>query len=728
MVMPLDRCLLPGPLRSARPPPRLAVGFLLLLCFLALLPPPLSALFLSALSSGDPAAVAASSVPGGAGGTGEASAAHPAAPPSPQEPGGAVDSQRVDEISQNSPTSESRPVGDDFNLEDDHVADPEAPIGGADTPPVPLEKRLHVARLLLEGSEAYAESFSTSDDETTYNPSNSRELPVFPQTKSTTAAFSLPVDRTKVKAMGSTVAGGSTSEEFEEHRVDLTVDHRAETPLSVLTRAPPAFGAGKPAKNRRDRDAAQASDPEGAKAPAPHDKKTEPRAGSADAAARKDEEKADGVKKAGGGAGRKLSGSDSTTADAETLSDREAGRASSKLAPQARFRRPSEALKSLITRQGTHEWPGEKEEFEQSYPFNTPIEIRSTRKGGTLTIRLEGILGSGGQGVVIEARDVNTGQGMALKVFRIRPDQRRDERKDEMILRRRVQSELAIWAYVPPRMEPRQWSDAAHLVIPFDVVEPVVPARTPALNRTRYATHWIMMDLFTGDMSQMTKILTGPPSVKLEVTEQMFLANMRLHDMGLVHSDIKMPNYFISADGRIFLGDHSLASPTGDNVPCMSGTLRYLPPENMKCISDGRRRIMTTERKDVWALGVALYMLWCNQQYPYEMGELWSKDLFVRTARAHADELDLTLCDGHATIPILGLLRVMLTPNAGRRPTLREIHKFHPIFAHPRSPPLQRRSLFSLLREVQDRNGSDLSPRSAAPPVQPAYTGLKDGQ
>lgn len=34
---------------------------------------------------------------------------------------------------------------------------------------------------------------------------------------------------------------------------------------------------------------------------------------------------------------------------------------------------------------------------------------------------------------------------------------------------------------------------------------------------------------------------------------------MRLHDLGLVHSDVKLANYFIGMDGRIFLGDHSLA-------------------------------------------------------------------------------------------------------------------------------------------------------------------------
>lgn len=32
-----------------------------------------------------------------------------------------------------------------------------------------------------------------------------------------------------------------------------------------------------------------------------------------------------------------------------------------------------------------------------------------------------------------------------------------------------------------------------------------------------------------------------------------------MHDMGMVHSDIKTQNFFVKFDGRIFLGDYSLA-------------------------------------------------------------------------------------------------------------------------------------------------------------------------
>ena len=36
-------------------------------------------------------------------------------------------------------------------------------------------------------------------------------------------------------------------------------------------------------------------------------------------------------------------------------------------------------------------------------------------------------------------------------------------------------------------------------------------------------------------------------------------AVVRMHDIGLVHSDIKSQNFFVKKDGRVFLGDYSLA-------------------------------------------------------------------------------------------------------------------------------------------------------------------------
>lgn len=373
---------------------------------------------------------------------------------------------------------------------------------------------------------------------------------------------------------------------------------------------------------------------------------------------------------------------------------------------EASFKKPSDALKNLVARQDAGEWQHERDSFERHYPFKKPLLIRSTTTGRIFEIAFDSVLGAGGQGVVFAATIISEGTGVALKIFRIRPDQRRDDGREEGMLRRRVQSELNVWDFIPGGLSPREWSEFAHLVIPLDVVQPLKMHKAPPRHEVRYATQWIMMDLFAGDMARMPKIMSASANVKMEVTEQMFLSNMRLHDMGLVHSDIKLPNFFIGMDGRIFLGDHSLATPIGENVPCMSGTVRYLPPENMKCINDGRRRIMTTERKDVWALGIVLYKLWCGQQYPYELGELWSRDLFVRAARAHVEELDLTGCDKMATVPILGLLRIMLTPQVGKRPTLREIHKFHPLFAAQKNTLLRSRTLHSLLEEIQTGRGT----------------------
>ncbi|KEP62110.1 UNVERIFIED_CONTAM: rhoptry kinase family protein ROP21 [Hammondia hammondi] len=593
--------------------------------------------------------------------------------------------------SQSDTSAASNLAGLGVTDEDD---DAEEAVGFVDDDPaeaenrIPLDQRMVFARRLLEGSEAYNESFSSEEDG--FN--NPHVAYPFGLPAETTVALGFPANRTERESAD--LHGSEGSDEFE--------DSGSASTFVPTVMSPHWLGGVKSAVDS-SADQIQHHDL------SPKSSSTTPAAASPSHTAGGARTQSSQEEEAGpreGQAKRRLAGREgaarTTGRPAPTVHS--GGNAPPAVA-ESRFKTPSAALRSLVTPQDPGEWTSEKEEFERSYRLHTPIQVRSTRTNEKFSVKLEDVLGAGGYGVVFSARDLRTGQSIALKVFRIRPDQRREESKEDVILRRRVQSELAIWEYVPRGFEPKQWSEMSHLVIPFDVIEVVTPCATPPMDQTRYASDWVVMDLFAGDVARMPKIMAADPSVKLEVTEQIFLANMYMHDMGLVHSDIKLPNYFISIDGQIFLGDHSLASPTGENVPCMWGTLRYLPPENMKCISDGRRRIMTTERKDVWALGVVLYKLWCNQQYPYEMGELWSKDLFVRTARAHVDELDLTLCDGHVTISVLSLLRTMLTPNASRRPTLREIYKFHPVFKQQRSMILQKKTLLSILKEVNHMIG-----------------------
>lgn len=145
--------------------------------------------------------------------------------------------------------------------------------------------------------------------------------------------------------------------------------------------------------------------------------------------------------------------------------------------------------------------------------------------------------------------------------------------------------------------------------------------------------------------------------------------------------------------------------PGYQNIACMDGTLHYLPPENMRCQLYHKKRIITSERKDTWAVGVVLFRLFCGS-LPFDMRDLWSADLkgesyTERTRRemggaatgsecalrrvvslcfaeavgyANANDLDFTQC--HPDTPLLILVRQPPPISAALRGAERSTRRF----------------------------------------------------
>ena len=87
------------------------------------------------------------------------------------------------------------------------------------------------------------------------------------------------------------------------------------------------------------------------------------------------------------------------------------------------------------------------------------------------------------------------------------------------------------------------------------------------------------------------------------------------HGMGVIHRDLKPANLFLSADGRVKVGDFGLARDLDRGRLTLEGqtvgTCRYMPPEQITGDAD------LTGAADLYALGCILYQSLAGQP-PYD--------------------------------------------------------------------------------------------------------------
>lgn len=145
---------------------------------------------------------------------------------------------------------------------------------------------------------------------------------------------------------------------------------------------------------------------------------------------------------------------------------------------------------------------------------------------------------------------------------------------------------------------------------------------------TSAGTSYYVMDLITGvHLDEFLEMSTSTLGERLAVFQRVCAAVAEAHARGVIHRDLKPRNILIDSKGepRILdfgicaLAPHDWGSSlcntitrTGDIV----GTLKYMSPEQ----AWGGVGRPIDERSDVWALGIMLYEIVTNGDYPYSMG------------------------------------------------------------------------------------------------------------
>ena len=113
----------------------------------------------------------------------------------------------------------------------------------------------------------------------------------------------------------------------------------------------------------------------------------------------------------------------------------------------------------------------------------------------------------------------------------------------------------------------------------------------------------------------------------VEVVLPLLTTLARLHELNVIHRDIKLENIFLDAYGKVRLGDFGLTmSQRQEAAISPVGTVEYMAPEvvalpSVEMVTSGRIRASTIaptdEKVDIWALGVTIYEL-VTGRLPFE--------------------------------------------------------------------------------------------------------------
>jgi serine/threonine protein kinase len=128
-----------------------------------------------------------------------------------------------------------------------------------------------------------------------------------------------------------------------------------------------------------------------------------------------------------------------------------------------------------------------------------------------------------------------------------------------------------------------------------------------------------------------------------------------IHDLGIIHRDIKLENIIVTNKGDVKIIDYDFLIKIGEDID-ICGTPYYIAPEVIEGIN-------INEKSDIWSLGVAIYLILVGD-YPFDAEN--STDLFVKITKNKFHEY--LIPDSYRL-----LLKAMLEKDPNKRISLADI-------------------------------------------------------